>query len=373
MSIRGMRRLQETIGKLGGTGSGDNWHMTWAKDDSQFVGLCDGFGWPEIRGYVANGYNSRVFKINGGPPDPEFEFLPGFPDMIFERPGKVNRYYGFGIIALDDHVYQYLSTPNTPFEDDGARFVGAKLIYSPDLGRTWKNQDGVDARWEVWEERDHGNMVFFNEPGEAFSLLTVLQMGKNYADNTDGFVYVYAPNGNLDGDMNQLVMFRVPRDGLLDRTRYEFFVARAGDGSATWSRDIQGRGVVHTFPTGWVNTMRHPYAWHPSVVYNAALEEYMMLNWGMGSHDNGHWFGKPSYLGMWTANQPWGPWTQVHEEVEWLPEGDPNARAYQPQMSPRWVAPDGRSFWLVWTDFQTVENGKPFYCFNYQKVELTTG
>ena len=40
----------------------------------------------------------------------------------------------------------------------------------------------------------------------TFSLLSVLQMGKNYEWNTDGYVYVYSPNGNLDGTMNQLVI-----------------------------------------------------------------------------------------------------------------------------------------------------------------------
>ncbi len=371
--IAGMRRLPETTGRLGGETkhAGDNWHMTWAADGSQFVGLCDGSGWPEIRGHDLKSYNSRIFRIHGEPPEPEFEYLPGFPDLPSKPPDQVNRYYGFGIIALDDHVYQYMSTPNTPFAESGARFAGAKLLYSPDRGRTWKNQDGSELAWEPWEERDRRNMVFFNEPGEAFSLLTVLQMGQNYSDNTDGYVYVYAPNGNLEGDMNQLVMFRVPKDRLLDRSMYEYFVAREQNGSASWSSDIEDRGVVHTFASGWVNTKMHPYAWHPSVVYNAPLGEYLMLNWGMGINNEGMWFGKPSYLGMWTAPEPWGPWTQVHEEVEWLPEGDEAARAYQPQIPPKWIAPDGKSFWLVWTDFQVVDGRRPYYCFNYQKVELT--
>ena len=30
----------------------------------------------------------------------------------------------------------------------------------------------------------------------------------------------------------------------------------------------------------------------------------------------------------------------------------PAARAYQPQISPKWIAQDGKLFWLVWTDFQ---------------------
>jgi hypothetical protein len=203
--IKGMRRLPETTGRLGGETkhAGDNWHMTWAADDTQLVGLCDGSGWPQIRGHELKSYNSRIFKIHGEPPEPEFENLPGFPNLLSRRLDLVNRYYGFGIIALDDHIYQYMSTPNTPFSERGARFAGAKLIYSPDMGTTWKNQDGA-----------------------------------------------------------------------------------------------------------------------PSVAYNATLGEYMMLNWGMGIDANGRWFGKPSYMGLWTSPEPWGPWTQVSEELEWLPQGD---------------------------------------------------
>ena len=217
-------------------------------------------------------------------------------------------------------------------------------------------------------------MVFFYEPGDSFSLLTVLQMGRNYEHNEDGYVYVYvySPNGNEEGSMNQLVMFRVPKDSILDRSAYEFFISLNSDGTGSWSRDIHARGVVHTFPTGWVNTGLHPYSWHPSVVYNAPLGTYMMANWGMGCSPDGMWFGKPSYLGFWTAQQPWGPWEQVQEETAWTPGGDAEARAYQPQIYPKWIQKDGKSFWLVFTDFQTGDGNRPYYCFNIEKAEILT-
>ena len=368
--ITGLRRLEETLFRSGG--SGDNWHMTWAGDDKQYVALCDGSGWPEAEGYTGQLYNTRVYAIRGDAPQHTFEHLPGYPDLVNEPPPSTNRsrYYGFGILAIDGYIYHFLSTPNHLFSEPGARFVGAKLIYSPDNGRTWRNQDGSPVRWERWEERSKENMIFFNEPGEAFSLLSVLQMGRDYQHNEDGYIYVYAPNGNEEGTMNQLVMFRVRKDHILRRSAYEFFVSRNQDGSANWSSDIADRGIVHTFPSGWVNTKIHPYAWHPSVVYNAPLGVYMMANWGMGCGPDGMWFEKPSYLGFWIAERPWGPWTQVHEEKAWMPLGDPHARAYQPQISPKWIAPDGKSFWLVFTDFQVVGDERPYYCFNCQKVEI---
>ena len=368
----GLRRLEETTIRMGG--SGDNWHMTWARDGLQYAGLCDGRGWPNVPGYQGLDYNSRVYGIRGEPPDFRFEHLAGYPDLLSEwGTPRCCRYYGFGIIALDDAIYQYLSTPNRPFFEPEPRFAGTKLIYSPDLGQTWRNQDGSPLTWEPWDERSRENMAFFFEPDDAFSLLTVLQMGQNYQDNRDGYVYVYSPNGNREGTMNQLVMFRVRKERILERAAYEFFARRNPDGSATWTQDVGERGVVHAFPMGWVNTDIHPYAWHPSVVYNAGLGVYMMANWGMGCADDGMWFGKPSYLGFWIAPQPWGPWTQIHEETQWTPLDDRGARAYQPQIAPKWIAGDGKSFWLVWTDFQEIDGQRPFYAFNTQEVKIEVG
>lgn len=367
--IRDIKRLKGTIYRT--SGSGDNWHMTWANNDKQYVALCDGKGWQEIPGYTGKSYNTRIYAICGDePPDYAFEYIPGYPDLYSEQSPNVNRYYGFGILALDGYIYHFLSTPNHPFGQPTPRFVGSKLIYSPDNGKSWENQNGSPLQWERWSERNRENMIFFYEPDDAFSLLTVLQMGKNYEYNKDGYVYVYAPNGNIEGKMNQLVMFRVPKDKILVRDAYEYFVSKKPNGTANWSNDINARGVVHTFPAGWVNTKVHPYAWHPSVVYNAPLEKYMMVNWGMGCDSNGMWFGKPSYLGFWIAENPWGPWIQVYEETAWTPEGDEAARAYQPQISPKWIAEDGKSFWLVFTDFQIVDGKRPYYCFNCQKVEI---
>jgi hypothetical protein len=371
-TISGMRRLDETIHRMGGRG--DNWHMTWATNDKLYTGMCDGTGFPDIGGHTGMFYISRVYAINGDPPHHSFEHLPGFPDLT-KGPGPDDRntYYGFGLIALDDHLYYYLSTPNHPFFYEGARFVGSKLIHSPDLGETWLNQDGSELVWEGWAERSRDNMAFFEEPDNVFSLITVLQMGKNYEHNRDGYVYIYTPNGSVEGSMNQLAMLRVPKDRILDRSSYEYFVSRNDDGSASWSRDINDRGASLTFPSGYVNVKVHPYAWQPGVVYNAPLDVYMMSNWGMAVSDDGTWFDGPSYLGFWVADQPWGPWRQVHEETSWTPAGDELATAYQPQISPKWIAEDGKSFWMAWTDFQRIDGGRrQYYDYNIQKVEILT-
>jgi hypothetical protein len=357
--IRGVRRLDDTILRLGG--HGDNWHMTWAKNDKMYVGLCDGKGLPGTRqGF----FNSRMYAIAGHPPDMTFEDIPSYPEFSF----ALLRYYGFGILALDDSIYHYLTSPKRRLTEPDPVFVGAKLIYSPDNGRTWHNQDGTTpVRCEDWHERSKENMIFFEEPDYAFSLLTVLQMGKNYEHNRDGFVYIYSPNGASEGTMNELALCRVPKDKLRQRSAYQFFAGGDGGGDGRWSDRIEDREPVHTFPTGWVNKYLNPYSWHPSVVHFAPTGEYLMANWGMGTDATGQWFKKPSYLGFWTAPHPWGPWQQVHADEAWTPAGDLGARAYQPQIAPKWISPDGRSFWLIWTDFG---HQQKHYAFNAQRVEV---
>lgn len=370
MEIIGLKPIENTTKKSGV--SGDNWHMTWANDNKQYVALCDGVGWKEIKGFTGQPYNTRVYGISGEATNHKYEHLFGFPDLFSEKGWNVNRYYGFGILALNGFIYHFLSTPNHPFHQSDPRFIGVKLIYSPDNGITWKNQDGEDVIWEIWDKRNKNNMLFFYEPDEAFSLLTILQMGKNYEWNTDGYIYIYSTNGNIEGKMNQLVMARVLKEQILNKNAYEYFVSRNKNNESNWTTDIKKRGIVHSFPYGWVNKTVHPYSWYPSVIYNKALDSYIMVNWGMGCASDGLWFGKPSYLGFWKSKHPWGPWTQIYENTAWMPDENPQERAYQPQISPKWISEDGKMIWLVFTDYQGVIGNRPGYRFKYQQWEILT-
>lgn len=354
--IKSVHRREETVLRYGG--AHDTWHMTWAADDVQYVTGVEGGGFEE---QSKADVNSRLFALRGGPKEAQFREVVGYPmrGLPMNRP-EDTRYLNYGTLALDGHLYQFLSSYNRALPSTGGsdphalpRFTTVKLIYSPDNGRTWHNQDGsTPVVWEDWGQRSRANMVFFEEDQESFSMLSVLQMGKNYEHNRDGYVYVYGTNGNIDGTMNELVMFRVPKGKIPDRKSYDFFAGHTPDGGAKWTRDLLAREVVHTFPRGWVNTNVHPYGWLPNVVYFAPLGLYVMANWSTGLSAKGEWFAKPSYLGFWTSANPWGPWEQVHEETAWLPGGDANARAFMAQIAPKWIAPDGKSLWLVWSDFQ---------------------
>jgi hypothetical protein len=396
--VTGLVRRDETTLRLGG--HGNDWHMTWAADDTQLLALCDGTGWPGTRNAP---FNSRLYRVLGGPEDARFEDLAGYPDLVDGTPASRERprYQGYATLAVDGRIYQFLTlitfdrSPEDAWSD--ARFDGAKLISSPDAGATWRNQDGSSpVRWEGWDELGSDTMAFWREPQNAFSLLAIVQMGRDYRANTDGYVYIYGTNGVVDGQINELVLARVPKDRVPDRTAYEFFAGHRADGGAGWTPDIEQRGVVHTFPRGRVNEEGLSHSWQPGITYNEPLGLYMMSVWGHGVNERSEEFSAPSYLGVLVSENAWGPWTQIHEEVSWTPLGDQGSRCYQPQIAPKWVAADGRSFWLVWSDFQTIEgeeleratrrtlerdpslgeelarsaSTRPYYAFNTQRVDL---
>jgi hypothetical protein len=144
-----------------------------------------------------------------------------------------------------------------------------------------------------------------------------------------------------EGSSEQLVMFRVPRLGLLDRASYEFFAGSEKRGTARWSPDINACTAVCTFPQGWSCS---------SVVHNAPLGLYLMSAGCLESIDDLDDTVGPARLGFWTADHPWGPWEQIYEESPWKPGGT-GTYICGPHISPKWIAEDGKSFWMTWTDW----------------------
>ena len=97
-------------------------------------------------------------------------------------------YYGNGVIAIGEHLYQFLATLDNA-QDRPRHWTGAKLIYSTDGGASWRNLDGSSpVKWESWDEQASAGYPFFNEADGCFSVLAFLQQGKAHGANRDGYV-----------------------------------------------------------------------------------------------------------------------------------------------------------------------------------------
>ena len=123
-TIKSLRRLEDSVLRL--AGGGDDWHMTWAASDKQYMSLCDGKGFPSTPHYddaELCEYNSLIYTVTGDPPDLDFAFLPGYPELVNTGGRGSRRYYGFGILAIDSRLYHFLNTPNRTFSEPDPRFV----------------------------------------------------------------------------------------------------------------------------------------------------------------------------------------------------------------------------------------------------------
>ncbi len=129
---------------------------------------------------------------------------------------------------------------------------------------------------------------------------TILQYGKDYADSPDNYVYHYFMEPTESKDFKcsipgKIYLARVPKDRMLDKQAYRFLSDVRGD-KAQWSSNVQEKVPVFTdnvFGVGW----------NCSVSYNPGIKRYILMTEHLKSSRGN--------LGMFEAENPWGPWRTV--------------------------------------------------------------
>jgi hypothetical protein len=259
-------------------------------------------------------------------------------------------------VSVDGVLYHFVSHTGERF--DSLPWPGTKLIYSPDMGETWYRHDGKNALVDFISDE---GMFFWRETADySFSYNSFLQCGQDYSLAKDDYVYVYSKAGSLKP--SDIVLARVPKDRILEKSSYEYFEELGAAGNPIWSPDVNERGTVHQMPQGYLHS-----AWLPDVVYNPGLDLYIMVAAGRGRDGTGR-FKHPSSMGMWYAEKPWGPFVQFHFAQEWTAD-EPENRLYQPKLSPKWISKDGREMVLVFSDCQGNWNVE-YYRWTQQRITL---
>lgn len=388
-------RLDKTVFRSGG--HGDNWCMTWAADGDVYTSMCDGYGWLDKDGKKPNWQNNQIIRLSGVPGTSTFRAAPlaGAPDYsrsgqsdiiridplpagdsLQDFPGKnplarlTWTWYAYGIVSIDGNLYQFISHTAEKIGGFGW-FDGVQLIWRPKGAVRWQRWNGTDAHdKDRWLVGSGGNqLLFHNEPDYAFAFISVVQFGQDYRENKDGYVYLYSPEGRRKA--HHLNLARVRKEHLLERTKWEYFVRHTNNGGADWvAGDISQRGDAHLFPGGWGF-----YSWLPSVIWNEKLGLFIMACAGTQRPGTGdpletYMHHEPACLKFLWARNPWGPWHQFYCDEVWYGDHKDN-RTYLPQISPKWISPDGKSMYLVYSD-AGYSYGKN-YRWNCQRFTLLFG
>ena len=227
----------------------DNWPVTWADDGDLYTAYGDGSG---FRNEVDKKLSLGFAKVTGSP--------PGITGINIRSPSGERMGYGnrgekaSGMLMIDGVLYMWVRNANNAGQQ-------CQLAWSTDHAATWS--------WSAWRFDEFGYCAFLN-------------FGQNYAGARDNYVYMYtpdAPSAYVEAD--RVVLTRVPRSQILEKTAYEFYVGLDPTGNPVWSSNIADRGPAYEFQGG-ANRL--------DVVYDPGLGRYLMT---MRATGRAHWKSQP--------------------------------------------------------------------------------
>jgi len=275
----------------------DNWPITWADDDNQYTAYGDGYGFaPQTPNKLGMGFS----KIEGN--------ATNFTATNI-RSNAENTAYGAkdrkasGLLSVDGTIYLLA-------RNDNKKGQRSRIGWSLDYMRTFQ--------WARWSFKELGHPTFAN-------------YGKDYEGARDNYVYIWSndhPSAYEPGD--RFVLARVPKDQILERDAYEFFV-RLSKGKPTWTSDIKKRGAAFKFTGTCLRS---------SISYNPALKRYFL--WQNLHPADGRDTRFDGGFAVYEAPEPWGPWHTVYFINEW--DMGPGELGCFPT---KWISKNGKTMYLV--------------------------
>lgn len=295
----------------------DNWPATWGADGHLYTAWGDGggFGGSNGRGRVFLG----VARVEGDGITYTGKNIWGGYQAT--NPATIEG-KSYGILSVGEVLYLWVAPQPNP------HLATSQIASSHDGGLTWRLAD-----WKF---------TF----GEGLTIPTFLNFGRDYAGARDGYVYSYyiqpawgpgiakrTPAHTFDVHApGHVHLSRVPKEAILDRTRYEFFSGLDTGGRPTWSGDLAKKRPVFSDPNG--------VGWNLSVTHNAGLKRYLLTT----EHGESH-AGK---FGLFDAPEPWGPWTTVAYDEAWG-TGVIEVTTFYWVFPTKWINREGTQFTLLFT------------------------
>jgi hypothetical protein len=370
----GVEFKENTIARKGHYG--DNWCQTWAADDNVYTMLDDGNGWwgeKEKSSERIGWEGSMCIQIRG---DADFTDTDVFKMEGWPQNDVTSSFYAYGTVSVEGVIYVWLWKSET--DTWYRRPIANRLLYSPDLGKTFYRWDGKKETEATFEETDSSSFFFYKEDptmkidrdAYAFNWIAFCQNGKDNSSAKDDYVYMYSPEQK---NIRELSVIRVHKNDILDKSKYEYFKGWNGE-KPEWTSNMNERGVNLLYPKckdgEWMWA-----SWFPSVVYNSGLNLYLMVSYGVTDPGKNYWDGwcsqcqYPASVGFWYAQNPWGPWTQFHYEDRFYADREEN-RTYGFKLSPKWMSENGKNMTLIWSD--AGDKHSTNYKWNQMEIEILT-
>ncbi len=134
---------------------------------------------------------------------------------------------------------------------------------------------------------------------------------------------------------DRMVMARVPKNKITERSAYEFFKGLDDTGRPVWSQAVGDRGAVFT---------HHGRCYRSGITFNAGLKRYLWVQTVPGTQGKKADTRFEGGFGIYDAPEPWGPWTTVYFTEKW--DVGPGDTASFPT---KWMSTDGKTLHLVFS------------------------
>ncbi|HKP63649.1 MAG TPA: DUF4185 domain-containing protein [Polyangiales bacterium] len=328
--------------------NGDLWPGCWSDDDAFYVAAGDGTGFGLVPSDIAV---SRVLGRPGDRADPlRGSSIALGADVAPVWSGTNYNRKPTGMLCQKGELYLAVQDLRRwTFTDAPA----ATIVKSVDKGRTW-----------TWDDQ----APMFRD--YVFTTVMFLDFGKDSEHAPDDYVYAYGLDDNWSFETTRtpptkLYLARVSRDGVQDRSRWQFFAGYDAD-APRWTEDIGARAPV-------LEDTRRLYA-EPldpelifqnmppinqgGVVYNAPLKRYIYSSWTEYTFE------------LYEAPAPWGPWTHFYsKDFGVFPWNEAVSGGYGTTIPSKFIAADGREMWLQSAAW--LETGADNYAFSLRRVRVT--
>jgi len=349
--IKGMKYLTEP--SIYPNSCGDIWSWTWADDDNIYI---FGGDLAEIEGKIG-----QSIKVEGIPPNHKCIALGNkltTGNWPLRRSFLDNTDYWAmpcGSICMDGRIYLFVNknlengeqwekkrnsvgilAPHYPHYQPVSK---AYLLYSDNYGVTW-----------IGDAKDRDPEFFPHK----FAWPTFINFGKNYENARDNYVYATSNDGYWDNGRN-CYLGRVPRFKIFDRDYWEFYVGMSDD-TPIWTKDLDKAVPIFSDPNrNFPPSSEFGHIGSFEITYNRGLKRYLMLIWSY-AYENGfeervdvkreedHPYFCGSEIQIYESDEPWGPWSLVHNEYNF---GSP--AGYNPRFPTKWMSPDGRVCWMLYS------------------------
>jgi len=295
---------------------GDQWPMTWHSDDNVYAGYGDGYGFNrEIdKQYMG------VTRIKGSSPSSLIgDDLWGMPTTgsIDTKPGA--------FISYNNIIYLFHDIKG---ENPKRSYIA------------WSTNNGVSFT------RPTTAVFDTSKDGADMILIGLLQNGKGYSGNTDGYFYAYFAQFKWNG--KYIYLGRVPKgEQIKNRNSYEFYSGLDSSGNPTWTKDVNQKKSIFHDENGLI--------WHVGVSYNPGLNRYFLLKahyteYDDHDHTSVYDVNDPSVLGIFDSPTPWGPWTTVHYDYE--NDFIDSRFKFTYMLPPKYISSDGKEMWLAFSGYK---------------------